>query len=322
MMKPIPLFAGERSRSNHRLQTQLDFTKNCLKDDWDMLWIISSNGKPGPGKSTLASQFGIYNDAHFSLSQCVFSGRHLVKEGVTQKNKQFSIVYDEAKEGLNKKRQMTEYYHNIETFFDECRQFNPFLILCVPNLFDLPRSIVVSRSSAVVNVVYSVDEARMTRIRGEYHFYGEEAKKKLYLRGVKEENYNAAGYDFGGSFTDWMPFNKEAYRRKKAEASQRRINVSTDPDKRWYTKLLRLINSIHHNEGLSTAQIGAHLGCTDRYIRMLLQKFAHQNISTGSGTPEIPNILSNAEGGKPEIEEPKEAPLPTPNNNTPGATTK
>lgn len=282
----IPLFQGDLSSKNHRLQQQLDFTRKCLEDDWDMLWIISSNGKPGPGKSTLASQLAAYNDQHFNMDNCVFSGKHLVKEGVRQNRRMFSIIYDEAKEGLNKKRQMTEYYHNIETFFDECRQYNPFLILCVPNLFDLPKSIVVSRASAVINVVFSTDEEKMTRVRGEYHFYGEDAKKKLYLNGVKQEDYNASNYDFRGQFPNWMPFSKAAYRVKKAEASRRRIFISQDPEKKWYVKLLRLINSIHINEGLSTSQIGAHLGVTDRYIRLLLQKFAQIQDKSGSGTPE------------------------------------
>lgn len=305
---PLPLFQGELSSTNHRLQQQLDFTRKCLEDDWDMLWIISSNGKPGPGKSTLASQLAKYIDDNFGMNQCVFSGKLLVKEGVSQNHKLFSIVYDEAKEGLNKKRQMTEYYHNIETFFDECRQFNPFLILCVPNLFDLPKSIVVSRASAVINVVFSTNEKEMKRVRGEYHFYGEQAKKKLYLQGVKQEDYNASSYDFRGAFPNWMPFSKEAYRSKKAEASRHRINVTQDPERRWYTKLLRLINSIHVNEGLTTSQIGAHMGVTDRYIRMLLQKYNTTKDKSGSGTAEMIDYNDNAEIGNSEIAEPQKEP--------------
>jgi len=256
-----------------KLITQLDFVKRCLKDNWDMLFIICSGGKPGPGKTTLGTQLCSYIDPVFSINECVFSAKDLIKKGLNMNRKPFSIQYDEAKESLNKKRQMTEQFHNIEMFFDECRQFNPFMVLCTPNLFDLPKPLVVNRASAVIDVYYNKDPKTNRRVRGMYRFFGDRSSKHLYLKGVKNENYYAATPDFTGRFTNTMTIPRQEYNTKKLEAARSRFAKQDDPEKRHFVKLIRLISNLKHNEGLSAESIGAYAGITPRYVRMLLKKY-------------------------------------------------
>lgn len=252
---------------NDKLAEQLQIAKNNLVNDWDIMLIITSGGKPGGGKTTLSSQIATLIDPPFDNSNCLFDSANLEKRAFKIKRRPFAMTYDEAKQALNKKRQMTMVYHQLEMFFDTCRQLNPALILCTPSLFDLPMPLVINRASAVIDVYWRVEEKR--RVRGFFRFFGDEAKRKLYLKGAKWQDHWAQEPDFIGEFPDFLTIDRERYRKDKLEAA--RIQLAGEPSRSfgYADKFKNLITGLLNNKKATTSEIAKYSGLTQRRIQMI-----------------------------------------------------
>ena len=87
------------------------------------------------------------------------------------------------------------------------RSKNLFVILCIPNFFELDRYPAMHRSTGLIHI-------NKRRSFGSYDY---KKKKQLYLVGKKTYSYITSP-SFIGAFTKYFPLNQEEYEAKKQEA--------------------------------------------------------------------------------------------------------
>lgn len=242
---------------NPLLKSQLDILLKNITDDWDFTIIVSGGGEVRVGKSQLAMQIGaywkaqmkkLYNiDIPFNVEESfVFDGRELIKKGnhLGQKYKYSVLVFDEAGADLEGRKAMQSITQDVLDYYRECGQYNMLNILVLPEFFDLPKGIAMSRSIFLLDVWYNADEEGKFQ-RGYFNFYSKRNKKYLYLKGRLTLNYRAYRHDFSGRFLEFYPFSEEEYRDAKQKAlssreNKRRNKFQFQRDAAWFLLLSEL----------------------------------------------------------------------------------
>ncbi len=233
------------------LKNQIDvLLKNIIKD-WDFTIIISGSGEVRVGKSVLAMQIGSYwkeqmkkihdIEVPFSVKEnFVMDGRKLIEVGnrLGQNFPYSPLIFDEAGADLEGKKVMTQLTQDVLDYYRECGQYNMLNILVLPEYFDLPKGIAMTRSICLLDVYYITDQNAIFQ-RGFFNFYSKRAKKKLYLKGKRELDYKAAKYDFNGKFPNFYPLDEKEYRKLKQESltkreSKRRNKFQLQRDACWF----------------------------------------------------------------------------------------
>ena len=220
-----------------RLVLQLEVLLKNIKNDWDFTIIVTGQGEVRVGKSMIAMQIACYwvyemyekykIKLPFNLKEnFVFNGQHLIKQGnYLGINYPYSaLVFDEAGADLEGRKVMQGQTQDVLDFFRECGQYNMLNILVLPEYFDLPKGIALSRSIFLIDVFYQADEDAIFR-RGYFNFYSRRSKKWLYLKGKRDLNYSCVKSDFGkypGKFFRFYPIKKEDYDLMKQEALKHR----------------------------------------------------------------------------------------------------
>lgn len=233
------------------LKDQLDILLKNIKEDWDFTIIISGGGEVRVGKSVLAIQIGYYwnhmieklyrKKAPFDVkNNIVFDGKKLIEKGnYLGQNYSFPVlIYDEAGAELEGKKIMTAVTQNVLDFYRECGQYNLLNIIVLPDYFDLPKGIALSRSIFLIDVSYISTSEGIFK-RGYFKFYSRRNKKHLFLKGKRDLNYNAHPHNFNGRFDKFYPINEKEYRAAKQEAlskreSKRRNKFQMQRDACWY----------------------------------------------------------------------------------------
>ena len=198
------------------LFSNLQLLAKKVQDDMTFLGIIfSSTLEVGTGKSVLATQIGEawsyimkteYNiDVPFIVDNIVWNPEDLIKRSF--KLPRYScILLDEW--------ETTSYWSKLSLmlrhYFQKCRQLNQFVLIIIPNFFRLPIDYAVSRSVFAIDVRFGEGFRR-----GDFAFYDFDAKKWLYIKGKKTQNYKAAHPVFTGHFTDGYGVDEIEYRRRK-----------------------------------------------------------------------------------------------------------
>lgn len=220
-----------------RLKLQLDVLLKNIKNDWDFTILITGQGETRVGKSILSMQIAAYwaymigklygLKVPFSLEQSfVFQGNDLIKKGneLGIKYPYSPLVFDEAGADLEGRKVMSGSTQQVLDYFRECGQYNMLNILVLPEFFDLPKGIALSRSIFLIDVFYIADSNAIFQ-RGYFNFYSRRSKKYLYLYGKKDLNYSAAKSDFSkipGRFYNFYTVNEVEYRKLKQEALKKR----------------------------------------------------------------------------------------------------
>lgn len=235
---------------DNKLKSQLDILLKNIKNDWDFTILITGSGEVRVGKSVLGMEIAAYwtnqikklygKKTILSLKNFVFDGRKLIEQGnaLGQSYPYACLIYDEAGADLSGTKIMTQMTQDVLDFYRECGQYNLLNILILPDFFDLPRSIAITRSIFLINVDYEPDEEGIFQ-RGIGKFYSRKAKKQLYLEGKRDLNYDAVACDFIFRYYAFYPVNEEEYRKAKVDAlrhrEKRRANVVLDQrDAAWY----------------------------------------------------------------------------------------
>lgn len=197
------------------LQQNLDILKKTIKKDMDHVILISGSGKVRIGKSVLAQQIGYYLSegvVPFTNDNIVFRSDKLIS--VANKLPKYSvIVYDEAREGLESTKTLMSKNRDLLDFFAECGQLNLFVIIVLPDFFDLKKTIAITRSTCLINVYFGEEFKR-----GYYAFYNDSQKKALYLKGKQWLNYTCIKPSFRDKFFDTYTVDKDKYKRQKADS--------------------------------------------------------------------------------------------------------
>lgn len=235
---PVGSFAGQSVAGFHMddiLKNNLDILIKNIVRDWDFTIIISGGGETRVGKSRVAFQIACYwayqmwkvhgIKVPFDLKlNCVFNGTELIEKGnyLGANHKYAPLLFDEAGADLEGRKVMHTVTQNVLDYFRECGQYNLLNILVIPEFFDLPKSIAISRSTLLIDV-YTLHTKDDIIDRGHFKLYSPYNKKQLYRLGKRELDYKAWGADWGrGAFGNLFPLDLEEYKKMKMEALKKR----------------------------------------------------------------------------------------------------
>ena len=194
------------------------------KNDDDRLIIIS--GKEGSGKSTLAKQIGYYWDKTLNMDRVCFSFDELKEQvhKLAKANERFKVVIgDEIHDSVSGRRVLSTKNQDFVDFIRLIRQFNLYVILCVPSYFEMDRYPASHRANFLFRTINR---------KGRYYFecWNEGRLQKLYkLKRFYDyslvQNLHRAG--FGGKH----PLDDSEYRKKKKEKWEEYFNGKSEEKK-------------------------------------------------------------------------------------------
>jgi len=245
---PKGTFKGQKTDGRYMTQflyQNLDFMAEKITKDMTFLAVFfSSTLEVGTGKSVLATQTGeawtdLVNrkyglNIEFTARNLVFKPEHLI-ERAFEVPKYSCIILDEWEDATY----WSKLGVTLRRFFRKCRQLNLFMIIIIPNWFQLPLNYAVSRSIFAIDIKF--DE---NLDRGNYDFYTFGSKKNLYIKGKKMHNYNVQRADFKGHFLDGYGIPREAYIKAKEkdmkEDDEQESNAMT-PERMRRELILKMI---------------------------------------------------------------------------------
>lgn len=185
-----------------------------LGQDNDCLIIV--DGEVGCGKSTIAQQMAYYLDPTFNLDRVCFEVDDFMEKMYHAKKKQ-AVIFDEATGGLNIKRTMSSMVVNLVQFLTEARGLNLFIILVLPSIFDLDKSVAVQRATCLVHVGLNCNGKR-----GYYRFFGKQKKNNLLNNdNCRKTRMYKVSNTFNGRFVGGYIVDEEKYRQKKRDMLKR-----------------------------------------------------------------------------------------------------
>jgi len=189
--------------------------KNIAKDMTFMGVVSSSTLEVGTGKSTVVQQMAeaytdLVNQYHgtnieFKTENIVFRPKALI-ERAFKLPKYSCVILDEWEDA----HFWSDLGVSLRQFFRKCRQLNLFIIIIIPNYFQLPMNYAISRSLFFMDVKFEGEFER-----GYFDFYSFNKKKDLYLKGKKTHNYGVVKADFSGRFLDGYAVPEREYRKAK-----------------------------------------------------------------------------------------------------------
>lgn len=294
---PMGSYKGQRSPGyymENNLKNTIDLWVKNVKNDWDFVIIISGQGTVRVGKSVLAQQIACYwcyaiwktygiNPPFTIEDNIVFHGHELIKKGnkLGESTKYGALIFDEAGADLEGAKAMKRTTQNVKDFFRECGQYNQLNILCLPEFFDLPKGIAMSRSNCLIDCYVTVNEDDMWE-RGKFNFFSAPNKKKLYRIGKKELNYAAVKCDFFGDWDNVYTIDEQEYKAAKVKALKTREVVNAREDKRiGYLK--GVIKILMEDFELTMAEIARRI--TDK-MKISANKMYISRLMSGEKNPE------------------------------------
>jgi hypothetical protein len=195
----------------------LKILAEVIKDDMTFMAIISSSTlEVGTGKSVFVQQTAeawvhLVNKIHnlnlpdINMRNIVFRPEDLIKRAF--EIPQYSVIIVDEWEDAH---YWSKLGVSLRQFFRKCRQLNLFIILIIPNFFQMPMNYAISRSVFFVDVRF---EGKFER--GYFRFFSFAKKKDLYMYGKKTQNYDCVKPDFIGRFTKGYAVNEDTYRIAK-----------------------------------------------------------------------------------------------------------
>jgi len=297
---PKGTFKGQKSDGryiNQKLYQNLEHFALKIVEDMTFLGICSSSTlEVGTGKSVLISQIGeawtyLVNKHHrtnieFTTNNIVFKPKDLIDRAF-KVPKYSCIILDEWEDA----HFWSELGVTLRQFFRKCRQLNLFILVIIPNFFQMPMNYAISRSAFFIDVKFG---ERLQR--GFFDFYSFKQKKRLYLMGKKTQNYNAAVPKFQGRFGDGYGVNEKEYR----EAKYKDMVESEDSDTRTIAQVekdttRKLFHKIYKGiEKVTVKDLSEALGISTRTGHRYLQS-VESDIVTETNINNTPTTINDNE---------------------------
>jgi hypothetical protein len=247
---------------DENLKKNLDVVKDSvLNREWDYVAIVA--GIPGVGKSTFLQMLCKYLDPTFNVKDRVCfkgTGKDSLIERTTNAKKGQAFALDESFESLNTQLTKSSEFLRIINHLQLIRQTGLFIVLSLPNFFDLAKGIAIFRTSHLF-VVYH-DSYK----RGYFAAFGRDEKRKLYVKGNKFMNYNAAKPNFRGRFVKSWIADLELYLRLKYEHLQEQAIEKAKKISKDLQICVNLINFMR-KEGYRVKKIAEVAGVERHTIR-------------------------------------------------------
>ncbi len=230
---PIGSFPGQKTAGRYIdgiLKENIDIlAKNIVKDMTYLGIISSSTLEVGTGKSVFTQQLcEAYLDAvnrkhgfdlELTMNNIVFRPKEIIERSFQVPR--YSIIICDEWEDAN---YWSELGTTLRQFFRKCRQLNLFILIIIPNFFQLPMSYAISRSVFFIDIRFSGEFDR-----GYFSFYNFAKKKKLYLKGKKQQNYGVVQANFTGRFLDGYIVDKKEYLKSKLKDLERQEEQEKKP---------------------------------------------------------------------------------------------
>lgn len=201
------------------LQDNVDVLANNIHRDMQFVGLISGDGTVRNGKSAIGQQVGFYYSSQvskkhnievpFTTNNIVFKADDLIARAF-ELPKYSCIILDEGDD-------LTEHHFSklskkLKKFFRKCGQLNLFIILILPDFFELPMGYAITRSNFLINVKFAGEFER-----GFFDYFGPKNKKYLYLKCKRYKDYQGQSSDFSGRFVNLYTVDEDAYRKMKFE---------------------------------------------------------------------------------------------------------
>lgn len=256
------------------LYGELDFLSNKIVKDMTFLGVcFSSTLEVGTGKSVLMTQLGeiwtaIINkkqnlNLKFTERNIVWRPEHLIARSFEHDKYSFLLV-DEWEDA----HYWSRLGKVLRQYFRKCRQQNLFIVLIIPNFFQLPIGYAINRSWFAIDVKFDEDLNR-----GNFSYYDFETKKKLYLKGKKNQDYRCVRPTFSGYFGDGYGVNKKEYLKAKKEdlkkwdeEEKNKMNPNTIAHREKIKTIAKIVlnKELIKKEGLTGVTIAKIFGISER----------------------------------------------------------
>jgi hypothetical protein len=184
------------------------------------------------------------------------------------------IVLDEAFLTFTKRSSISALQNTIITLLTMIRSRNLFIIVVCPVIFDMKPYLVVHRALAAFRCYHHGLE------RGYWGLYDEEAKAKLYYKGIRDGyNVHAVKPVYYGRFLSWLPVDKAEYEERKQAAinqlldRQPKDEPTPETVKKQLESELRAVNFFRRNHWLKAGALKAfytNKNISERYFYELL----------------------------------------------------
>ncbi len=266
--------------------------KNITKDMTYLGIITSSTLEVGTGKSVFVQQIceayleevrSLHKiDNLLTMNNVVFKPRDIIERSF--KVPRYSVIICDEWEDLH---YLSELGKTLRQFFRKCRQLNLFILVIIPNFFQLPMSYAISRSVFLIDVQFKGEFDR-----GYFSFYDFKKKKNLYIRGRKTQDYECIKPNFTGRFVDGYVVNEKEYREAKMKdlEDQENLEKKSEFNPRELTK--ELFYKVYHNlKGVTMVNLAGAFGISsrtaDRYVASIKEKIKNSENSTSVISPHI-----------------------------------
>jgi len=274
------------------LHENLKIPAKKIVDDMTFLGVCSSSTlEVGTGKSVLVQQIGeayteLVNEQHglnltFDMKNIVFNPKDLIKRAF-ELPKYSCIIMDEWEDA----HYWSELAGTLRQFFRKCRQLNLFMLIIIPNFFQLPMPYAVSRSLFFVDVKFQGEFER-----GFFSFYNFKKKKTLYIKGKKTHDYNVVKPDFYGRFPDGYAVPREIYVAAKhkdmMEDHEKKVPTEFEIKAKYFYRLYQNI------EGITIKKLAEAFGVSERTGDRYLQVVRTGYKGIGSEEAELPKQSLN-----------------------------
>lgn len=212
----VKVVLGPDRKGNKFVMSIAQLHKNTLdsaiymvkEKKFDYIAVIA--GLPGVGKSAFSRVCAKYCDPTFDMDRVAFTAEDFIRI-INEAPEYSSVILDESFQSMNSRTTMTPEFTKIINYIQIVRQKHLFIFLCLPNFFDLARTVAVFRTHSLF-VVYADDEFN----RGFFMAFGRNEKRKLYKLGMKFMDYNVVKSNYNTWFSQNKKlFDEEEYERMK-----------------------------------------------------------------------------------------------------------
>lgn len=218
---PEGSYKGQKSAGFYMdglLKDNIDILVESIGNDMQFLGLVcASTYGVRTGKSTIVQHVGTYftNEVNkkygcnntFTNENIFFKSKKMIEFAQTCPKYSF-LVLDEGDDLTE--HAFSKVLKDLKKFLRKCGQLNLFIIVILPDFFEMPRGIAVSRSNFLIDVKF---QGKFDR--GYFDFYNFKAKKKLYLKGKKNNDYDVQEPNFSGRFIKLYTVDEKEYRAKK-----------------------------------------------------------------------------------------------------------
>lgn len=236
--------------------------------------VIACSGYPGLGKSKLISQVAAFCDPTFTEDRMWQTTDDFVSAVKNETGILKAHVLDEAWEGLSSGQVRRKIGRILLNIMNVIRQKRLFIFIVLPDFFDLSKSIAIFRSRWLLHC-YSEEFGDV----GRFAAFDQNAKKQLYIRGKKFEDYGAWPADFYGVFTkcDSPNFDWERYEKVIKPKSMISSLESSETNSDAIDQRNELIYLLYNSHEYKTKEISQKCNISLRSVQQIIRDMKSSN---------------------------------------------